>query len=127
MRNLIEDILVGRRVESVAGGVQLDIALAGPVTVRVGHDFRFAAPTEVEHFYPALGFRPSGALVALVGRTVGAAQVTMAGGLELDFDGGGTLSVPPHAQVAPWSVGTPDGVVCTALAGGEVKWAQEAP
>ncbi|MFI6846703.1 DUF6188 family protein [Kitasatospora sp. NBC_00085] len=125
MQNAIGKVLAGRRVEAVSGGGRLDITLDGPVTVRVAHEFVFAVPSEVDHFFPALTFRPSGTLLGLVGRTVGAARVTMAGGLELAFDGDAVLSVPPHAQVAPWSVLTPDGAVCAGLAGGEVAWAEE--
>ncbi|MFJ9948699.1 DUF6188 family protein [Kitasatospora sp. NPDC091207] len=123
MENGIAGVLAGRRVESVSGGGRLDITLDGSVTVRVTHEFRFAAPSAVERFYPTLTVRPTGLLLALVGRTVGAARVTPAGGLELAFDGGTALSVPPHAVVAPWSVLTPEGAVCSGLAGGEVTWA----
>ncbi|MBV6698939.1 hypothetical protein KV557_17755 [Kitasatospora aureofaciens] len=123
----ITEVLAGRRVESVSGGGRLDLTLDGPVTVRVAHEFRFAAPSfaapaEVEHFFPALTFRPTATLLALVGRTVDSARVTLAGGLELGFAGGGALSVPPHAQLAPWSVVTADGAVCAGLPGGEVSW-----
>ncbi|MFF1873937.1 DUF6188 family protein [Kitasatospora herbaricolor] len=127
MQNLIADVLAGHRVESVKGGFQLDITLVGPVTVRVENEFRLAGPSEVEHFYPDLTFEPSEALLELVGRSVGAARVTMAGGLELAFDSGHTLSVPPDARRAPWSVFTPHGAVCTALEGGEVVWAAAGP
>ncbi|MEV7782965.1 DUF6188 family protein [Kitasatospora sp. NPDC088351] len=127
MTNGIGSVLAGRRVESVTGGARLDITLAGAVTVRVTHEFRFAVPSGVERFYPALTVRPSGPLLGLVGRSVGAARVTMAGGLELAFDGGGELSVPPHALVAPWSVFTPGGTVCSGLPGGEVAWAEPEP
>ncbi|MFF1903977.1 DUF6188 family protein [Kitasatospora sp. NPDC058218] len=123
MENGIADVLTGRRVESVSGGGRLDITLDGSVTVRVAHEFRLTARSGVEHFYPALTFRPTGPLLALVGRTVGTARVTQAGGLELAFDGDAALSVPPHALVAPWSVFTPEGAVCSGLAGGEVTWA----
>ncbi|MFI6444737.1 DUF6188 family protein [Kitasatospora sp. NPDC050543] len=153
MQNSIGDVLAGRRVESVKGGVQLDIMLTGPdtvgpgiqgaaapgssapgpgapgasgargpVTVRVENAFRFAGPAEVEHFYPDLTFEPSESLLGLVGRSVQLARTTMAGGLELAFDDGHTLSVPPDAIRAPWSVFTPHGPVCTALQGGEVVW-----
>jgi hypothetical protein len=122
MQNSITDVLAGHRVESVKGGSQLDITLDGPVTVRVEHEFRLAGPAEVEHFYPDLTFEPSESLLGLVGHPVGAARVTMAGGLELDFASGHTLSVPPDARRAPWSVYTPHGPVCTALEGGEVVW-----
>ncbi|MEV6978985.1 DUF6188 family protein [Kitasatospora sp. NPDC093806] len=120
--------LTGRRVAAVSGGGRLELTLDGPVTVRVVHEFRFAGPAEVEHFYPELTFRPTGPLLALVGRKVGSARVTMAGGLELVFDGEGSsddaasLSVPPHARLAPWSVFTPRGPVCAGLPGGEVVW-----
>ncbi|MFD7906741.1 DUF6188 family protein [Kitasatospora sp. NPDC057904] len=128
MQNVIGEVLAGRRVASVSGGGRLDLTLDGPVTVRVAHEFRFAAPSfaapaEVEHFFPALTVRPTATLLALVGRTVGSARVTPAGGLELDFTGGGALSVPPHAVLAPWSVVTPEGELCAALPGGEVSWA----
>ncbi|MEV0530681.1 DUF6188 family protein [Kitasatospora sp. NPDC050463] len=123
MENGIADVLTGRRVTSVSGGGRLDLTLDGPVTVRVTHEFRLAMPSEVEHFYPALTFRPTGPLLALAGRTVETARVTPAGGLELAFEGGAALSVRPHALVAPWSVFTPEGVVCSGLAGGEVTWA----
>lgn len=119
-------VLAGRRVESVGGGTRLELGLAGAVTVRVTHEFRyaapsFAAPEEVEHFFPALTFRPSPGLLALVGRTVGSARITLAGGLELGFAEGGALSVQPHAVLAPWSVLTATGAVC-GLPGGEVSW-----
>ncbi|MFI8084881.1 DUF6188 family protein [Kitasatospora sp. NPDC086009] len=122
MENGIADVLAGRRVESVRGGGRLDIDLDGPVTVRVTHEFRFAVPSGVERFYPAPAVRPTVRLLALVGRTVGTARVTPAGGLELVFDGDTVLSVQPHAVVAPWTVLTPEGVVCSGLAGGEVTW-----
>ncbi|WP_371477670.1 DUF6188 family protein [Kitasatospora sp. NBC_00315] len=123
MRKSITDVLAGHRVESVKGGIQLDIALDGRVTVRVENEFRFSGPSEVEHYYPDLGFEPSELLLGLVGHTVDSAAVTMAGGLELTFEGGRTLSVPPDARRGPWSVLTPHGAVCTALEGGEVVWA----
>ncbi len=123
MQKSIIDVLAGRRVESVKGGAQLDITLAGPVTVRVENEFRFSLPSEVEHFYPGLTVEPSEALLGLVGHTVDSARVTMAGGLELAFEAGRALSVPPDARRAPWSVFTPHGAVCTALEGGEVVWA----
>ncbi|MFE2724768.1 DUF6188 family protein [Kitasatospora sp. NPDC059327] len=123
MENGIAGVLAGRRVESVSGGGRLDLTLEGSLTVRVVHEFRLAAPSEVDHFYPTLTFRPTGPLLALVGRTVGGARVTPAGGLELTFEDGTALSVPPHALVAPWSVFTPEGAVCSGLAGGEVTWA----
>ncbi|MEV7027050.1 DUF6188 family protein [Kitasatospora sp. NPDC093558] len=131
MQNAIGDVLTGRRVASVSGGGRLDLTFDGPVSVRVAHEFRFAAPSfaapaEVEHFFPALTFRPTATLLALVGRTVGSARVTLAGGLELDFAGGGALSVPPHAVLAPWSVVTPDGELCAGLPGGEVSWTDRA-
>lgn len=118
----LADLLVGRRVEAVRGGDRLDVVLDGALTVRVAHAFRFTVPSEVEHVYPGLGFAPTGPLLALVGRTVGAAAVTLAGGLELAFDGDRALSVPPHALVATWSVFTPRGAVCDGLPGGEVVW-----
>ncbi|MGW4891494.1 DUF6188 family protein [Kitasatospora sp. NPDC004240] len=123
MQNSIAQVLTGRRVTEVSGGTRLEVVLDGPVTVRVGHEFRFAAPSEVEQFYPELTFTPTAGLLGLVGGTVAAARVTLAGGLELAFDGGESLSVPPHAVVAPWSVFTPGGAVCEGLAGGEVVWA----
>ncbi|MEU9076001.1 DUF6188 family protein [Kitasatospora sp. NPDC004745] len=127
MQNAITEVLAGRRVESVSGGVRLDLAFDGRVSVRVAHEFRFAAPSfaapaEVEHFFPALTFRPTPPLLALVGRTVESAAITLAGGLELGFAEGGALSVPPHARLAPWSVVTADGSVCAGLPGGEVSW-----
>ncbi|MFJ9694412.1 DUF6188 family protein [Kitasatospora sp. NPDC101183] len=126
MDERIRRVLAGRRVESVGGGARLELGLGGAVSVRVAHEFRyaepsFAAPEEVEHFFPALTFRPSPALLALVGRTVGSARITLAGGLELGFAEGGALSVPPHAMLAPWSVLTAEGEVC-GLPGGEVSW-----
>ncbi|WP_395293156.1 DUF6188 family protein [Kitasatospora hibisci] len=122
MQNGIAEVLTGRRVAAVSGGGRLDLTLDGPVTVRVAHEFRVDAPSEVEHHYPGLTLRPTGPLLGLVGRAVAGARVTMAGGLEVAFDGGVTLSVPPHAVVAPWSVLTPEGAVCDGLAGGEVVW-----
>ncbi|WBP85593.1 DUF6188 family protein [Kitasatospora cathayae] len=127
MQNAITEVLAGRRVEAVSGGVRLDLRLDGSVTVRVAHEFRFAAPSfaapeEVEHFFPALTFRPTPTLLALVGRTVGSVRITPAGGLELGFAEGGVLSVPPHALLAPWSVLTAEGAVCAGLPGGEVRW-----
>ncbi|MER7755844.1 DUF6188 family protein [Kitasatospora sp. NPDC097643] len=125
--NGITEVLTGRRVEAVSGGGRLDLRLEGPVTVRVAHEFRFAAPSfdapaEVEHFFPALTIRPTAPLLALVGRTVDTARITLAGGLELGFAEGGALSVPPHALLAPWSVETAEGAVCAGLPGGEVGW-----
>ncbi|MEU6238733.1 DUF6188 family protein [Kitasatospora sp. NPDC047058] len=127
MQNAIGEVLAGRRVVAVTGGSRLDITLDGPVTVRVAHEFVFTTPSEVDHFFPALSFRPSPALLRLVGRTVGTALVTMAGGLHLSFSGDGDtlLTVPPHALVAPWSVVTPGGAVCAGLAGGEVAWTEQ--
>ncbi|MFJ3217763.1 DUF6188 family protein [Kitasatospora sp. NPDC086801] len=126
-QNGITEVLAGRRVASVSGGDRLDLTLDGPVTVRVAHEFRlaapsFAAPAEVEHYFPALTVRPTGTLLALVGRTVDTVEITLAGGLELVFAEGGALSVPPHAQLAPWSVETAEGAVCAGLPGGEVRW-----
>ncbi|WP_030057804.1 MULTISPECIES: DUF6188 family protein [Streptomyces] len=131
MQNAITEVLAGRRVESVSGGGRLELLLDGELTVRVAHEFRFAAPSfaapeEVEHFFPALTFRPSPSLLALVGRSVDAARITLAGGLELGFAGGGALSVPPHALLAPWSVLTAEGAVCAGLPGGEVRWKETA-
>ncbi|MFB7474490.1 DUF6188 family protein [Kitasatospora sp. NPDC056184] len=125
--------LTGRRVTAVGGGDRLDLVLDGPVTVRVTHEFRVTGPTGVSLFYPALTFRPTGPLLALVGRTVGSALITPAGGLELAFTGGdgqggrggAALSVPPHALIAPWRVVTPDGTVCAGLPGGEVACSGE--
>lgn len=129
MRNGISEVLTGRRVAAVNGGGRLDLRLDGPVTVRVAHEFRFAAPSfaapeEVEHFFPALTFRPTPTLLALVGRTVDTARITLAGGLELGFAEGGALSVAPHALLAPWSVLTAEGTVCAGLPGGEVRWTE---
>ncbi|MFH9350707.1 DUF6188 family protein [Kitasatospora sp. NPDC017646] len=129
MQNAITEVLTGRRVEAVSGGSRLDLRLDGPVTVHVTHEFRFATPSfatpkEVQHFFPALTFRPTPALLALVGRTVDAARITLAGGLELGFAEGGALSVHPHALVAPWSVLTAQGAVCAGLPGGEVRWTE---
>ncbi|MFC5664166.1 DUF6188 family protein [Kitasatospora misakiensis] len=127
--------LVGRRVTAVSGGDRLDLTLDGAVTVRVAHEFRFAGRAAVQHFFPALTFRPTGPLLGLVGREVGSARVTRAGGLELSFtggpvddreaDGGETLSVPPHALIAPWSVFTPDGTISAGLPGGAVAGPEE--
>ncbi|MFD8754212.1 DUF6188 family protein [Kitasatospora sp. NPDC059577] len=130
MQNAITEVLAGRRVEAVSGGGWLDLQLDGEVTVRVVHEFRFAAPSfaapeEVGHFFPGLTVQPSAALLALVGQAVDTARITLAGGLELDFAGGGALSVPPHAQLAPWSVRTAAGVACEALPGGEVRWSAQ--
>ncbi|MER7704127.1 DUF6188 family protein [Kitasatospora sp. NPDC097605] len=120
-------VLAGRRVTAVGGGDRLDLVLDGPATVRVAHEFRFTGATGVGVFYPALTFRPTRPLLGLVGRKVGSARITPAGGLELVFtgEGGGTLSVPPHALLAPWRVVTPDGTVCAGLPGGEVAWSGE--
>jgi hypothetical protein len=128
-RHGISEVLAGRRVATVSGGDRLDLRLDGPVTVRVTREFRFAvpsftAPAEVEHYFPALTFRPTPTLLALVGRTVDTARITLAGGLELGFVGGGELSVPPHALFAPWSVLTAEGAVCASLPGGEVRWTE---
>lgn len=125
MHESITNVLVGHRVESVKGGVQLDLTLDGPVTVRVENEFRLCGPCEVEHYYPDLGLDPSEVLLGLAGRTVESAAVTMAGGLELSFGTSLSLSVPPHARRGPWSVFTPHGAVCTALEGGEVVWPRD--
>ncbi|MET8703859.1 DUF6188 family protein [Kitasatospora sp. NPDC058032] len=129
----LDAVLTGRRVTAVRGGDRLDLVLDGPVVVRVAQEFRLTGPAGVAIFYPALTFRPTGPLLALVGRTVGTALVTPAGGLELTFAGGdegkdedsGTLSVPPHALLAPWRVVTPDGTVWAGLPGGEVAGSGE--
>ncbi|WP_344331467.1 DUF6188 family protein [Kitasatospora putterlickiae] len=124
----LDAALTGRRVTAVVGGDRLDLVLDGPVTVRVAQDFRFTGATGVAVFFPALTVRPTRPLLGLVGRTVGSARVTPAGGLELVLtgEGGGTLSVPPHALLAPWRVVTPDGTLCAGLPGGEVAWSEEA-
>ena len=118
----IESVLVGRRVEAVAAAGRLTVVLTGGLVVTVLSDFRLRTAVDVEHFYPGLSLPPSGALTALVGAGLDAAAVTASGGLELTFDGGRTLSVPPDSAVpgpsGPWRVEGPDGPLFTAEPGG---------
>ncbi|MEV6208443.1 DUF6188 family protein [Kitasatospora sp. NPDC051914] len=118
----IESVLDGLRVEAVAAAGRLTVTLAGGVVLTVENDFRLRTAAEVEHFYPGLTLRPSAALAALTGARVAAASVTRSGGLELAFDSGTVLSVPPDttgSRPAPaWRVAGPAGPLFAAEPGG---------
>ncbi|MCU7825887.1 DUF6188 family protein [Kitasatospora sp. DSM 101779] len=117
----IESVLAGRQVEAVRASGLLRLVLSGGVVLTVANDFRVRTAAEVEHFYPGLSAPASGLLAALVGSRVTGAAVTRAGGLELGFEPGVTLSVPPDTAVAgdaAWRVSGPDGPLFTAEPGG---------
>ncbi|WP_030269380.1 DUF6188 family protein [Streptomyces sp. NRRL B-24484] len=117
----IESVLTGLQVEAVGVSGPLRLALSGGVVLTVTNDFRVRTAAEVEHFYPGLSVPASGLLAALAGARVAGAAVTRAGGLELGFRSGVTLSVPPDTAVAgtpAWQVSGPDGPLFTAEPGG---------
>jgi len=118
MARSIASVLGGRRVEALKGGVQLALELSEGLLVTVDSDFRLTGASGVEHFYPGLTMEPSGGLLELIGARVTEAGTTLAGGLELVFDCGRTLSVPPDSTYQPWTVAGPDGPLFTALPGG---------
>ncbi|WP_354638717.1 DUF6188 family protein [Kitasatospora camelliae] len=122
MANPIDAALRGRRVERVRGGRTLVLELTGRIAVVVANDLRVSSSRAVEHYYPGLSPAPTGGLARLVGVRVAATVVTPAGGLELHFDTGQVLSVPPDTAAAdgtePWRVTGPDGPMFTALPGG---------
>ncbi|PBC71239.1 hypothetical protein BX265_5836 [Streptomyces sp. TLI_235] len=117
----IESVLAGLRVEAVGTAGPLRLALSGGVVLTVANDFRVRTAAEVEHFYPGLSVPAAGLLASLAGARVTAAAVNPAGGLELVFDRGVTLSVPPDTAVsgaAAWQVSGPAGPMFTAEPGG---------
>ncbi|MER5639030.1 DUF6188 family protein [Kitasatospora sp. NPDC002227] len=118
MPQSLSTTLAGRRVESVRCPGALALGLSGELTVTVTGDFRLSGPHGVEHFYPSLAGRPTGGLLRLPASTVTAAGTTQAGALVLSLDCGLTLTVPPDATTAPWTVTTPAGPLFTALPGG---------
>ncbi|GAA1085808.1 DUF6188 family protein [Kitasatospora arboriphila] len=117
----IESALTGLQVEAVTVAGPLRLVLTGGVVLTVANDFRVRTAAEVEHFYPGLSVPASGLLAGLVGARVAGAAVTRAGGLELRFEPGVTLSVPPDTAVAgtaAWQVSGPGGPLFTAEPGG---------
>ncbi|GAA2750309.1 DUF6188 family protein [Kitasatospora cinereorecta] len=122
MAHPIDSVLAGRRVEDVTGGLRLTLRLSGALEVGIENDFRLTGPAEVEHFYPALGMRPTGGLPTLLDARLTAAHVTPAGALVLAFDTRHTLTVAPDtAPGGPehaWTVTGPTGPLFTALPGG---------
>ncbi|MDH6124968.1 DUF6188 family protein [Kitasatospora sp. GP82] len=110
--------LGGHRVEALKGGSRLVLELSDELTVTVDSDFRLTGRAGVEHFYPALGLTPSRSLRELVGTRVAQAETTLAGGLELAFTSGSTLSVPPDGADRPWTASGPDGPLFAALSNG---------
>ncbi|KJK57382.1 DUF6188 family protein [Saccharothrix sp. ST-888] len=110
----IAAVLGGRRVEALKGGSGLVLELSDGVVVTVSGDFRLIGQSAVEHFYPALGLTPSRDLLGLVGSRVTRAETTPAGGLDLAFTSGSTLSVPPDGAYQPWSASDQDGPLFTA-------------
>ncbi|MEU9127964.1 DUF6188 family protein [Kitasatospora sp. NPDC048540] len=118
----IEGALRGHRVETVEGGYRLRVGLTGGLAVTVDNDFRLTGPHEVEHFYPGLTMAPAGGLAALVGALVTAVRVSPAGSLEMDFDTGRTLAVPPEpgpgGPAVAWRVSGPGGALFTSVPGG---------
>ncbi|MFD8599691.1 DUF6188 family protein [Kitasatospora sp. NPDC059646] len=109
--------LTGRTVRSLGGGDRLVLRLDDGLLLTVRNDFRLLRGAEVDHFYPALGVAPSGALGALSGATVTGAAVTPAGGLRLVLDTGHTLAVAPDpgpgGPVHPWQLSSPAGLLFT--------------
>ncbi|WP_371494840.1 DUF6188 family protein [Kitasatospora sp. NBC_00374] len=122
MAGQIETVLCGHLVESVDGGHRLRVGLTDGLAVTVENDFRLTAPGEVRHFYPGLTMAPEGGLRALVGARVTAVRVSPGGGLELDFDTGRTIAVPPElgpdGPAEAWRVSGPDGPLFTSVPGG---------
>ncbi|OKJ13636.1 DUF6188 family protein [Kitasatospora sp. CB01950] len=109
--------LDGCAVLGLGGGDRLVLHLDGGLRLTVRNDFRLLRGAEVDHFYPALGVAPAGALGALSDATVTAATVTPAGGLRLAFDTGHTLAVAPDpgpgGPVHPWQLASPAGLLFT--------------
>ncbi|MEV7121722.1 DUF6188 family protein [Kitasatospora griseola] len=109
--------LDGCAVRSLGGGDRLVLRLDGGLLLTVRNDFRLLRGAKVDHFYPALGVTPSGALGTLTDATVIRATVTPAGGLHLVFDTGHTLAVAPDpapaGPVHPWQLASPAGVLFT--------------
>ncbi|MEV4561787.1 DUF6188 family protein [Kitasatospora sp. NPDC049285] len=124
MEESIAAVLSGRRVASLAGGDRLLVRLDGGLELTVENDFRLGHDGEVEHFYPALGLSPAGALARLTAALVTTARITPAGGLQLAFDSGHTLTVAPDPApgthpVHPWQLASPDGPLFTGGPGGD--------
>ncbi|MER8185774.1 DUF6188 family protein [Kitasatospora sp. NPDC094015] len=121
-RGPIESVLCGQRVEAVDGGYRLRVELTEGLAVTVRNDFRLTGPRAVQHFYPGLTTAPVAGLTGLVGTVVTAVRVSPAGTLELDFDNGRTIAVPP--ELAPggpaeaWRVSGPAGPLFTSVPGG---------
>ncbi len=105
--------LDGRAVRALGGGDRLLLRLDGGLLLTVRNDFRLRHGTEVEHFYPALGLPPSGALRRLADAVITTATVTPAGGLELVFDTGHLLAVAPDpapgGPAHPWQLSSSAG------------------
>ncbi|MFJ9520198.1 DUF6188 family protein [Kitasatospora sp. NPDC101801] len=118
MTEPIAEVLADRQVQRVRAGAGLRLELAGAVTVLIDSDFRLLAAGGVEHFYPQLGTGVSGGLTVLTGSRLTGASVSPAGGLELSFDSGRRLVVPPDTTEHPWQVIGPDGPLFTAEPGG---------
>ncbi|MGW4806754.1 DUF6188 family protein [Kitasatospora sp. NPDC004272] len=117
MARSIGSELDGRAVRSLGGGNRLVLRLDGELLLTVENDFRLRHGTEVEHFYPALGLSPTGALGRLADAAITAATVTPAGGLQLAFDTGHVLAVAPDpapgGPAHPWQLSSPAGLLCT--------------
>ncbi|WP_285736742.1 DUF6188 family protein [Kitasatospora phosalacinea] len=117
MARSIGSELDGRAVRSLGGGNRLLLHLDGELLLTVENDFRLRHGTEVEHFYPALGLSPSGALGRLADAVITATAVTPAGGLHLAFDTGHVLAVAPDpapgGPAHPWQLSSPAGLLCT--------------
>ncbi|WP_457034361.1 DUF6188 family protein [Kitasatospora sp. P5_F3] len=118
MTESIAELLAGRQVQQVRAGTGLRLELSGSVTVLVDSDFRLLAVGGVEHFYPQLGTGVSRGLAVLTGSRLTGAVVSPAGGLELAFDSGRRLVVPPDTAEHPWQIIGPDGPLFTAEPGG---------
>ncbi|WP_407991367.1 DUF6188 family protein [Kitasatospora sp. CMC57] len=118
MSESIAEVLAGRQVQRIRVGTGLRLELAGAVTVLIDSDFRLLAAGGVEHFYPQLGTGVTGGLTVLTGSRLTGAVVSPAGGLELAFDCGRRLVVPPDTAEHPWQVLGPHGPLFTAEPGG---------
>lgn len=118
MTESIAEVLVGRQVEQIRAGDGVRLELAGAVSVRIDSDFRLLAAGGVEHFYPQLGAGVGSGLAVLTGSRLTEAVVSPAGGLELAFDCGRRLAVPPDSAEHPWQVTGAKGPLFTAEAGG---------
>jgi hypothetical protein len=126
MDSPIDSALRGRRVEALRGGVRLTVELSGRLVLTVENDFRLHHADEVEHFYPGLGTVPTGPLSALVGARVDTVTVSPAGSLDLRFDSGLALSVPPDTTgpAEAWRISGPTGPLFAAQPGGYLTISQ---